>query len=127
MRDANFTTGEPLESILKRDGFAFVAAQRVHSMLENLQPLTDWSTFAASWDDLAVDHYLADYGRYRRRRHAVFSIGADRQIQREAHQPHYQDRDYNRLYGGIERWLQCSPLLHNAVWRSGAACIFLAC
>jgi len=27
--------------------------------------------FAASWDDLELDTYLADRGRYRRRRHAV--------------------------------------------------------
>ncbi len=106
MRDTYLTTDERLESILQRDGFAFVAAKRMHALLESIEPLTDWPTFAASWDDLAVDHYLADHGRYRRRRHAVFRVSADGQILREAHQPHYQDRDYNRLYGGIERWFE---------------------
>jgi hypothetical protein len=106
MRDTDFTTDERLESILKHDGFAFVAAQRMHALLESAEPLKDWPAFAASWDDLAVDDYLADHGRYRRRRHAVFSVSADGRILREAHQPHYQDRDYNRLYGGIERWFE---------------------
>jgi hypothetical protein len=106
MRDTDLTTDEQLESILKQDGFAFVAARRMHALLESIEPLTDWPTFADSWDNLAVDHYLADHGRYRRRRHAVFRVSSDGQVLREAHQPHYQDRDYNHLYGGIERWFE---------------------
>ena len=106
MCDTDSTTDERLESILKHDGFAFVAARRMRALLERIEPLTDWPAFAASWGDLAVDHYLADHGRYRRRRHAVFRISTDGQILREAHQPHYQERVYNRLYGGIERWFE---------------------
>jgi hypothetical protein len=106
MRNVECTTDEQLESVLKRDGFAFVAAEQMRALLESDEPLTDWPAFAASWDDLAIDDYLADHGRYRRRRHAVFSIPADGRILREAHQPHYQSRDYNRLYGGIERWFE---------------------
>jgi hypothetical protein len=106
MRDAESTIDGQLKSNLKEDGFAFVAAERMHALLESDESLTDWPAFAASWDDLAADHYLADHGRYRRRRHAVFCIAADGRIEREAHQPHYQSRDYNRLYGGIERWFE---------------------
>jgi hypothetical protein len=68
--------------------------------------LADWSAFAASWDDLAVDCYLLDRGRYRRRRHAVFSAGREGAIVRAPHQPHYQNRAYNPLQGGIERWFE---------------------
>ena len=93
MRDSECTTDEPLESILKHDGFAFVAANQMHALLERGASLKDWTAFAASWDTLAVDDYLADHGRYRRRRHAVFSIAVDGRIEREAHQPHYQSRD----------------------------------
>lgn len=106
MHDTRATTHEQLQSILQHDGFAFVAAGTMHSLLEDMGALADWPAFVASWDDLAVDHYLADHGRYRRRRHAVFRISAGGQIAREAHQPHYQSRAYNQLYGGIERWFE---------------------
>ena len=67
------------------------------------QGLSDWEGFAAGWNDLGVDTYMADGGRYRRRRHAAFSVsGAD--IRRKPHQPHYQSRDYNALNGGLARW-----------------------
>jgi len=65
----------------------------------------DWSSFASSWDDLGLDLYMADGGRYRRRRFAAFRVGADG-IRRKPHQPHYQSRDYNLLNGGIERWFE---------------------
>ena len=68
--------------------------------------LSDWQAFAASWEGLAPDHYLASVGLHRRRRFAVFSATPDGAIAREAHQPHYQSRDYNALQGGIERWFE---------------------
>ena len=39
--------------------------------------LTDWPQFADSWNGLEVDTYMADGGRYRRRRFGVWS--AERQ------------------------------------------------
>jgi len=62
-----------------------------------------WPVFAASWDDLGPDRFMADGGRYRKRRHAVFSLSPNG-FKREAHQPHYQSRDYNMLNGGVQRW-----------------------
>ena len=64
-----------------------------------------WATFAQSWSDLGVDAYMADNGRYRRRRFSAFDVSAEA-IVRKPHQPHYQSRDYNALNGGIERWFQ---------------------
>ena len=61
--------------------------------------------FAKSWDDLGVDTYMADGGRYRRRRFAVFRA-TNEGIARKPHQPHYQSRDYNPLNGDIERWFE---------------------
>lgn len=66
----------------------------------------DWATFAASWADMPLDAYMADGGRYRRRRYGVFSVTRDGDIRREAHQPHWQSTDYNRLNGGIARWFE---------------------
>src|SRR5579862_2804836 len=85
-----------------RDGFAFVRAAAMAAVLD-AAGLRDWDGFAASWDDLGVDTYMADGGRYRRRRFACFRAEAGRVVGKP-HQPHYQSRDYNPLNGGIERW-----------------------
>lgn len=87
-------------------GFAFVHADRMRPMLEQHGALSDWAAFSASWDDLELDRYMADGGRYRRRRHAVFTVTAGGAITREPHQPHYQDREYNALNGGVARWFE---------------------
>ena len=89
---------------LAESGFAFVHASAMRAALEAAGPLTDWPAFAAIWDDLEVDRYLADHERYRRRRFAVYAIDPDGAIQRQPHQPHYQHENYNRLFGGVERW-----------------------
>ncbi|MEO8002750.1 MAG: 2OG-Fe dioxygenase family protein [Arenimonas sp.] len=77
----------------------------MRSQLEAQGDLSDWNAFAESWNDLVIDNYMADQGRYRRRRHAVFEASAD-DIRRLPHQPHYQTLDYNSLNGGIERWFE---------------------
>ena len=87
-----------------RDGFVFVEAGAMQSALAHAGPLADWPAFAASWERLELDTYMADGGRYRRRRHAVYAASAEGPILRRPHQPHFQSRDYNPLNGGIERW-----------------------
>lgn len=89
---------------IARDGYVFVHADAMRPALERESPLDDWADFTASWAHLAVDEYMADHGRYRRRRHAVYSLAADGRLQRLPHQPHFQSREYNSLNGGLERW-----------------------
>jgi len=104
--DDPFPGGRPaLHEVLAGEGFAFVPAQRMRPLLAEAGTLADWEHFAQSWDDLALDAYMADGGRYRRRRHAVYRV-ADGTIIRQPHQPHYQSLDYNPLHGGIERWFE---------------------
>jgi len=86
------------------DGFALVRADDMRAVLQGAG-LQRWESFAASWDDLGVDTYMADGGRYRRRRFAVFRATAEGST-RKPHQPHYQSRDYNPLNGDIERWFE---------------------
>ncbi|MGN2252832.1 2OG-Fe dioxygenase family protein [Frateuria sp. GZRe12] len=93
-----------LHEQLRQDGFAFAAAGTMRDLLDAAS-LPDWQDFAASWNDLAPDAYLASTGRHRRRRHAVFSADAQG-VHREAHQPHYQSKTYNTLQGDIERWFE---------------------
>lgn len=91
-----------LKDPLARDGFAFVHAERLRGILEEAG-LRDWDGLASSWDDLGVDTFMADGGRYRRRRFAAFAASAEG-LRRKPHQPHYQSRDYNALNGGVARW-----------------------
>src|SRR5438309_7646743 len=93
-----------LRASLTRDGFAFLHGRAMRAMLARAGSLDDWDGFAASWDDLALDTYMADRGRYRKRRHAVFAAAAQGAITREKHQPHFQSLEYNPLHGDIERW-----------------------
>jgi hypothetical protein len=87
-------------------GFAFAQANTMHEALVQSGPLSDWQRFAASWTDLGLDTYMADGGRYRRRRHAVYAAASGGAIRRGPHQPHYQSRDYNPLNGGVARWFE---------------------
>jgi len=94
---------EALADEVRAAGFAFVPARPMRDVLEAHGPLVDWDAFAASWNDLGLDTYMADGGRYRKRRHAAFAVSAGR-IVRLPHQAHYQSRDYNSLNGGVARW-----------------------
>jgi hypothetical protein len=98
-------TRRQLTDLIRTDGYTFVHAADMRALLEQAGPLTDWPAFAGSWTDLGPDTYMADGGRYRKRRHAVFAVSASGVARRPA-QPHYQSRDYNTLNGGIERWFE---------------------
>lgn len=102
MQGSPLTTVTTLRAELISNGFCFVDASVMRDLIGR-QPCMDFGEFAASWDRLGDDRFMADGGRYRRRRHATFRINGAR-IDRNLHQPHYQSRDYNMLNGGIERW-----------------------
>jgi hypothetical protein len=92
---------------IKREGFAFRTGKDMRSVLR-IRGLDAWPAFASSWDDLGLDVYMADGGRYRRRRFAAFDASSGA-VTRKPHQPHYQSRDHNSLNGGIERWFTPVP------------------
>ncbi|HTM33560.1 MAG TPA: 2OG-Fe dioxygenase family protein [Vicinamibacterales bacterium] len=83
-------------------GFALVEAAEMRRLLGEEASL-DAGDFADSWNDLPLDEYMADGGRYRRRRHAVFAAAGD-ELVRQPHQPHYQSLRDNPLNGGVARW-----------------------
>ena len=89
---------------LRGQGFVFVQGPAMRTALER-EGMAEWAAFAASWDGLGDDTYMADGGRYRKRRHAAFRAAGERAA-RKPHQPHYQSRDYNALNGGIARWFE---------------------
>ena len=99
----------PLNGIgdaLRTRGFAVLSPDDVAALcgatLEALHALD------TSWDALEPDEYLRDGGRYRRRRHACFTVGREG-VTQAPHRAHYQPVDYNALHGGIQRWF--APVL----------------
>jgi hypothetical protein len=88
---------------ISESGFAFLPGQLMKALLEQAGALSDWTSVVNSWDELELDTYLGNQGRFRRRRYAVYDLTGT-SITREPHQPHHQTAEYNPLFGGIERW-----------------------
>ncbi|WP_083747901.1 2OG-Fe dioxygenase family protein [Teichococcus deserti] len=111
-------------------GFAALPAARAATLFGAAAAGPDWDAFAASWAALEPDRHMADGGRYRLRRHAVFALQAGQPaLTRAPDQPHYQARVFNQLNGGVERWfapvtpeVSAGPAL--AALLSGARAVF---
>jgi len=93
---------QTIRDSLREAGFALANRGTMRPLLADAG-LENWAEFARSWNDLGPDVYMADGGRYRKRRHGVYSVSA-LGIVRQPPQPHYQSRDYNKLNGGVQRW-----------------------
>ena len=103
---------------LARCGFVRFEAAETRSLL-GPEAMAGWDAFADSWNDLGLDTFMADGGRYRRRRFAVFAATPDG-VARKPHQPHWQSRDYNPLNGGVQRWFEpvAEPIADHPVTRA---------
>jgi hypothetical protein len=55
---------------LRQNGYALLQPQDVAALAG--VPLAALNALIPSWDTLALDNYLKDGGRYRRRRHSCF-------------------------------------------------------
>jgi hypothetical protein len=92
--------------VIAREDRCKLAAAEVEALLLRRSPgaLSDWDEFRASWSRMPLDGYMADGGRYRRRRYAVLSAEPSSDgFAVEPHQPHYQSLSYNSLNGGVPR------------------------
>ncbi len=103
MRDTPTLTSatDRLRAAIAEAGYARLPSAQSLALLN--RTVADWNGFAESWDHLGPDLFMADGGRYRRRRHAAFRCQDGRCV-RKPHQPHYQSRDYNPLNGDVQRW-----------------------
>ena len=94
------------EFIAQKD-FCFLPAGKTRRLLGTVADVGagEWQQFAESWNRLELDTFMGDGGRYRYRRHAVYSaLPGGRRAYLEAQQPHYQSLNYNHLNGGIPRY-----------------------
>ena len=103
---ATCSTERDLQAAISAEGYAFVEGRAMRDLLAPFGSLADWQTFAGSWNALEVDTYMADGGRYRRRRYGAWTADRDGALSRKPHQPHFQAIDYNPLNGGIARWFE---------------------
>ena len=118
-------TKADLAAAIAAEGFAFAHGDAMRAALARHGSLDDWPRFAASWEDLGVDTYMADGGRYRKRRHAAFGATGGEPLRRKPHQTHYQSRDYNSLNGGIARWFD--PMLPDIAAGASMRTILATC
>lgn len=95
---------EHLKAGVEADGFVRLGREEMQRLI-GAAALADWPAWSASWADLGPDRFMADGGRYRRRRYAAFEVDVTGAA-RLPHQPHYQSLDYNHLNGGVERWFE---------------------
>ncbi len=97
---------------LADEDFLFVEAADVIALLSDIagEAVAEDRDFLESWNHLEQDQYMADSGKYRKRRHATYAIQNPGESARlMPHQPHYQTVDYNPLNGGVARYF--APIL----------------
>lgn len=90
-------------SQVRAEGFARLRPAASQALLA--APEAALSAFAASWQRLEMDGFMADGGRYRRRRLANFlALPGEAGHRRGLHRPHFQASVHNKLNGGVDRW-----------------------
>ncbi|MEK9520325.1 2OG-Fe dioxygenase family protein [Streptomyces sp. NPDC087908] len=97
---------EEIAGALSSRSYDLISGEQVQQLLRlrSENALDDLEAFRDSWARMPLDSYMADGGRYRRRRHATLSAPrASTDYRVEEHQPHYQGLDYNTLNGGVAR------------------------
>ena len=86
-------------------GFARLRPEAARAALGEAASDAALTHLAASWDRLEVDGFMADGGRYRRRRIANFlALPGDTVHRRGLHRPHFQALAHNSVNGGVDRW-----------------------
>ncbi len=109
-----FTDPAHLAQALRSDGYALLRPADLCVLTG--ASLDELNAMVPSWDALALDNYLKDGGRYRRRRHACFVQDGDALAQ-TPHRPHWQPISYNALHGGMQRLFE--PVLPDTVAQRG--------
>lgn len=89
-----------LADAVKNEGFGVLNPTGLTTFLECQPSALD--QLKAGWDDLPLDNFLKDGGRYRRRRHSCFIANSASLVQ-IPHRAHYQPLQYNALHGGMLR------------------------
>lgn len=110
-----------LDAALREHGYAILQPDAVAALAG--VDLQDLVSLQPSWDDLPLDEYLKDGGRYRRRRHSCF-IAEEDALRQVPHRHHWQPVEYNALHGGMQRWFQ--PIMPETIAQPAWSRLLLA-
>ncbi|MFA5824370.1 MAG: 2OG-Fe dioxygenase family protein [Gallionellaceae bacterium] len=110
-----FAQPQQLTVALQTQGYAVLSPHGVAEFASFA--LSGLDAIKADWDDLPLDNFLKDGGRYRRRRHSCFVVEQNSVVQ-IAHRAHYQPLEYNALHGGMQRLFEpmAAHTLAQPVW-----------
>ncbi|MDF3932509.1 2OG-Fe dioxygenase family protein [Pseudomonas citronellolis] len=86
---------------LLREGWSFKSGPDLARWF-NLDEDT-WASFAAFWENLALDEHMADQGTYRYRRYSEFDFQVGGPLRKLPHAPYEQPKYINSLNGGVPR------------------------
>jgi len=103
---------EEIQERLRRQDFVHLKSAQAIELLSDIggSKIANDHLFLDSWNSLEEDPYMADGGRYRKRRHATFTThDSTGGIVLAPYKPHFQTIEYNILNGGTERYL--APIL----------------
>jgi hypothetical protein len=100
-----YTHPKTISSALAQQGFALLPAADVAALSGSNSAALE--ALRSSWNQLAIDTYLKDGGKYRKRRHASYVIdGSTGELTQAPHRAHWQPVEYNALHGGMQRWFE---------------------
>lgn len=105
----NYLTYNHYSEDIRNNGFTFISSDTFQKIQQsgnffNVQK-SDIQNFIKSWDDLHLDQFMSDQGKYRTRKHATFTMENESKIiLKNKYRPHFQTVEYNPLNGGIARY-----------------------
>ncbi|MDP2804614.1 MAG: 2OG-Fe dioxygenase family protein [Gallionellaceae bacterium] len=102
----SFVEPKNLAGNLKEKSFGVLSPAGLSAFID--APLAELEAIKKDWEDLPLDNFLKDGGRYRRRRHSSFIV-ANHNVTQVPHRAHYQPLEYNALHGGMQRLFE--PML----------------
>lgn len=104
----NYTENYSYSNEIKNKGYAFTNSNTFQKIQKTCNfydvKEQDVEAFISSWNDLDIDLFMSDKGKYRTRKHATFTIQNQHKIVlKNEYIPHFQTVEYNHLNGGIAR------------------------
>ena len=89
---------------LKKEGYYVTNLVSFDNKEPNYIYSQKYDEFKDSWNNLKLDNYMSDGGRYRYRRYSVVICYNCNELKYLPLEPHFQNETYNNLNGGVYRY-----------------------
>lgn len=101
----DYTENYSYSNEIKNKGYAFIDSNTFQKIQKTCNfydvKEQDVEAFISRWNDLDIDLFMSDKGKYRTRKHATFTIPNEHKIVlKNEYIPHFQTLEYNHLNGG---------------------------